>query len=46
MSKNKRLVVLTDAAQMTALKTESKRTGAAVGEIVRRAIDKYLKKAK
>ncbi len=44
MLKDKRLVVLITANQLKALKTEQKATGAAVGEIVRRAIEEYLKK--
>jgi hypothetical protein len=39
MTKDKRLVILITEAQMKSLKEESKRTGASLGEIVRRAID-------
>lgn len=42
--KDKRLVVLVDAALMNALKAEQKSTGASVGEITRRALTAYLKK--
>ena len=41
--KDQRLVVLTDKAQMESLRRLSKKTGAPIGEIVRRAIDSYLK---
>ena len=41
---NQRLVVLTTKAQFDALKKLNKETGAPVGEIVRRAIEAYLKK--
>jgi hypothetical protein len=44
MLKEKRLVVLITANQFKALKAEHKATGASVGEIVRRAIEEYLKK--
>ena len=39
MLKDQRLVILVTAAQMKSLKDENKRTGASLGEIVRRAID-------
>lgn len=44
MLKDKRLVVLITADQMKALKAKQKATGATVGEIVRRAIEDYLKR--
>jgi hypothetical protein len=44
MLKDKRLVVLVTADQLKALRAERKATGATVGEIVRRAIERYLKK--
>lgn len=39
MVKDKRLVILITGEQLKSLKVEQKRTGASVGEIVRRAID-------
>jgi hypothetical protein len=44
MLKDKRLVVLITADQLRALKAKQRVTGATVGEIVRRAIERYLKK--
>jgi len=43
--KNIRLVILTDEKQMAALRKLSEKTGAPIGEIVRRAIAAYLKGA-
>jgi hypothetical protein len=43
MLKDKRLIVLITANQLRALKAKQKATGASVGEIVRRAIEQYLK---
>lgn len=40
MVKNKRLVVLITAKQMKSLKDESRKHGASLGEIVRRALDR------
>lgn len=44
LNKTERLVVLITPDQLKALKREKKKTGATVGEIVRRAIEGYLKK--
>lgn len=44
--KDQRLVVLTDKKQMESLRVLSKKTGAPIGELVRRAVDSYLKEQK
>jgi hypothetical protein len=43
MLRDKRLVILITANHLKALKAKQKATGASVGEIVRRAIEQYLK---